>query len=135
MKKSKLIITVFAIFAVLLWSGFVLSPISWDVPSEFKNMKNPVKKTDKALAEGKLKYNHNCAGCHGFTGKGDGEKIKNLANIKPANLILDPSNKQTDGERFYKIKYGRGGNHSFSGKLDDECIWIIVNYLSTFEGK
>jgi mono/diheme cytochrome c family protein len=64
----------------------------------------PVAKTEKALAEGKSKYNQVCAGCHGFTGKGDGEKIKNLANIKPVSLVDERVVKETDGEHFYKNK-------------------------------
>lgn len=126
---------IFPILTIVVMCSFVADRLSWDVPAEFKNMKNPVAKTEKALAEGKTKYSHSCAGCHGLTGKGDGEKVKNLVNIKPASLVGEQSLKDTDGERFYKIKYGRGGNHSFSGKLDDETIWSIILYTRTFSAK
>lgn len=114
--------------------GFTFQPKPWDVPAEFKSKQNPVKKTEKVLAEGKVHYNQVCAGCHGFTGKGDGEKVKNLANIKPASL-QENMNKLTDGEHFYIIKYGRGQNHSFSGKLDDESIWATIHYMKALANK
>jgi len=107
----------------------------WDVPAEYVNMKNPVKKTDASLALGKSTYNKSCAGCHGITGKGDGDKLKNLVNVVPANLSLNEVSKETDGEHFYKIKIGRGNLHSFKGKVDDEAIWSIVHYMKTFAKK
>lgn len=121
--------------AAIILCSYALQPKPWDVPDEFKNKKNPVAKTEKTLAEGKAKYNQVCAGCHGFTGKGDGEKIKKLSNIKPVSLADDRVVKETDGEHFYKIKYGRYQNHSFSGKIDDETIWEIVHYTRTFANK
>lgn len=74
------IISSLAVMTVLC--SFILQPKPWDVPAEFKMMKNPVKKTDKVLIEGKMHYNQACTGCHGLKGKGDGEKVKNLANIR-----------------------------------------------------
>lgn len=131
MKKFQLFLPVF-IIAVLC--SFMMQPKPWDVPAEFKTKQNPVKKTDKVLAEGKLHYTQVCAGCHGASGLGDGEKVKNLVNIKPASLLIN-LNKLTDGEHFYIIKYGRGRNHSFAGKLDDEAIWATVHYMKTFANK
>lgn len=119
--------------AALILFSFIQKPKNWDVPAEFKNMPNPVKKTEKVMAEGKNYYNQVCAGCHGTTGKGDGKKVKNK-EIMPSSLVTDDVKKQTDGEHFYKIKYGRGvGNlHSFKGTLDDENIWAIVHYVKEF---
>ena len=131
MKKFNVI---FILALVAMLCSFTFQPKPWDVPAEFKSKQNPVKKTDKVLAEGKVHYNQVCAGCHGFTGKGDGEKVKNLANIKPASL-QETMNKLTDGEHFFIIKYGRGQNHSFSGKLDDESIWSTIHYMKTLANK
>jgi len=128
----KTLLMVLPISAAIILCSFMIQPKPWDVPAEFKNMKNPVVKTDKVMAEGKLKYNQVCSGCHGLTGKGDGEKLKNLTNIKPLSLTTDDFVKERDGEHFFKIKYGRDKNHSFSGKLDDESIWCVVHYMKTF---
>ena len=132
MKIKHLILT---ISAVSILCSFMAQQKPWDIPDEFKTKKNPVAKTEKSLAEGKSKYNQVCAGCHGYAGKGDGEKIKNLANIKPVSIVDERVIKETDGEHFYKIKYGRERNHSFSGKIDDETIWKVIHYTRTFAAK
>ena len=132
MKKIQISI---AVLAMVVLCSFVIQPPVWEVPQEFKTMKNPVAKTDKALANGKVNYEKICAGCHGLSGKGDGARVKNLSNITPASLLLNDFKNETDGEHFYKIKYGRKQNHSFYGKLDDESIWEIVHYIKTFSGK
>jgi hypothetical protein len=98
MKKSLFFMPV---TAILIFCSFMMQTKPWDVPEEFKNMKNPVAKSDKVLMEGKTKYIRVCAGCHGLTGKGDGEKIKNLTNIKPVSLTTDNVGKETDGEHFF----------------------------------
>lgn len=127
--KRALISAVAMVLAVMFFS-FIQKPTSWEVPAEFKNKNNPVKKTDKVIAEGKKYYTQVCAGCHGTSGHGDGVKVKNR-DILPASLVREDSRKETDGEHFYKIKYGRGiGNlHSFKGSLEDENIWSIVHYI------
>ena len=107
-------------------------PKRWEVPAEYVNMKNPVKKSDETLSLGKSMYNRHCAGCHGTKGRGDGDKLKNLVSIVPANLSLDDVSRETDGEHFYRIKIGRDNLHCFKGKLDDEAIWSIVHYMKTF---
>lgn len=135
MKAMKSHHLIFTVAALTILCSFMFQPKPWDIPAEFKNKKNPLPKTEKVLAEGKAKYNQVCAGCHGLTGKGDGEKVKSLTHIKPACLVLDNFTKETDGEHFYKIKYGRDRNHSFAGKVDDEGIWAIVHYMKTFSNK
>lgn len=129
---KKVVVSVTGILFVLFLAGFVIQPKPWNVPAEYKAMKNPLKKTEKVMSEGKTMYDKVCAGCHGLTGKGDGEKVKNLVNVVPANLRLDEFQHETDGEHFYKIKFGRDNIHSFRGKLDDESIWAIVHYMKTF---
>jgi mono/diheme cytochrome c family protein len=132
---KKIFLLALTISTITILCSFVLQQKPWDVPAEFKTKKNPIAKTEKALAEGKAKYNQVCAGCHGLSGKGDGEKIKKLANIKPVSLTDERIVKESDGEHFYKIKYGRNQNHSFAGKIDDETIWEIVHYTRTFAQK
>lgn len=131
----KILNSIIATVLVTMLCSFIIQPILWDVPAEFISKRNPIIKTEKVMAEGKMHYKQVCAGCHGEKGKGDGAKIKNLANIKPASLILNDFTSETDGEHFYKVKYGRNRNHSFGGKLDDEAIWSVVHYMKTFSNK
>jgi len=130
MKQS--IKTLLILGGVLVLFSFIQQPKTWDVPAEYKSKPNPVKKTEKVMALGKSKYNQVCAGCHGVTGDGHGVKVKNR-NIVPVNLISPEVINQTDGEHFFKIKYGRGVGtlHSFKGSLDDEEIWAIIHYTKS----
>ena len=123
--------------AAILVSGMSLAFInydqpSWDVPAEYKAMKNPVKKTNETVAEGKKLYDLSCASCHGATGKGDGKKSEHLAKM-PADLSLDQIQQDGEGSYFYKVKIGRQGLHSFKNKLEDEDIWTILHFVHTFQ--
>lgn len=106
-------------------------PNEWNIPPEYKTMKNPVKVTEQVKAEGKALFHSHCASCHGETGKGDGEKARNMEKI-PANLTLNKIKDRTDGEHFYIIKIGRKGLHAFKGKLTDDEIWRVISYVNTF---
>jgi mono/diheme cytochrome c family protein len=104
----------------------------WPVPDEYKNMKNPVAKGDASNKAGMVLYTKYCASCHGKTGLGDGVKtrtLKDFAGDFSGSYYQD----QTDGEHFYKTKVGRGEMPKYEGKLTDEDMWNIVNYMRTFK--
>jgi mono/diheme cytochrome c family protein len=136
MKRAMYYLSIISMLCILLSFTYFQQPRKkWDIPAEYTTMKNPVKKNDQSMALGKSMYVRHCSGCHGEKGKGDGEKVKNLMNVVPANLALDEVSRETDGEHFYKIKIGRDNLHSFKGRVDDEAIWSIVHYMKTFSGK
>jgi mono/diheme cytochrome c family protein len=104
----------------------------WPVPDEYKNMENPVAKGDVSNKAGMALYIKYCASCHGKTGLGDGVKsrtLKDYAGDFSGSYFQD----QTDGEHFYKTKFGRGEMPKYEGKISDEDIWNIVNYMRTFK--
>ncbi len=104
----------------------------WPVPDEYKNMENPVEKSEASIKAGMGLYVKYCASCHGRTGLGDGVKartLKDFAGDFSAAYYQD----QTDGEHFYKTKFGRGEMPKYEGKLSDEDIWNIINYMRTFK--
>jgi mono/diheme cytochrome c family protein len=107
-------------------------PKPWPVPDEYKNMKNPVANDDASKKSGGALYNKNCASCHGKTGLGDGVKARALKTF-PGDFSKQDYQKQTDGEHFYKTKMGRGEMPKYEGKLSDNDIWNIVNYMRTFK--
>jgi mono/diheme cytochrome c family protein len=107
-------------------------PKSWDVPADFKTMKNPVAKGDESNKTGQALYVKNCASCHGKTGLGDGVKARMLKDF-PGDFSGAFFQNQTDGEHFYKTKSGRGEMPKYEGKLADDDIWNIVNYMRTFK--
>jgi len=104
----------------------------WEVPTKYKTLKNPVKADDASIAAGKALYAKNCASCHGKTGLGDGTKAKGLDTF-PGDFSKGEFQTQTDADHFYKTKIGRDEMPKFEGKIDDEGIWQIVNYMRTFK--
>jgi len=118
---------------VLLFSAsLVAQPKAWVVPANFKTMKNPVAVGDASTKAGLALYAKTCAACHGKTGLGDGPKAKSLKTA-PTNFTLAASQTQTDGEHFYKTKTGRGDMPKYEGKLTDDDIWNVVNYIRTLK--
>ena len=104
----------------------------WEVPAKFKAMKNPVKVDDASVNAGKALYNKNCASCHGKTGLGDGPKARGLETF-PGDFSKAEYQGQTDADHFYKTKFGRSEMPKYEGKIDDEGIWQMVNYMRTFK--
>jgi len=105
---------------------------AWEVPAKFKAIKNPVKADDANKNAGKMLYNKNCASCHGKNGLGDGPKARGLETF-PGDFSKGDYQNQTDADQFYKTKFGRGEMPKYEGKIDDEGIWQIVNYMRTFK--
>ncbi|MCJ7448237.1 MAG: cytochrome c [Bacteroidales bacterium] len=107
-------------------------PKPWDAPANYKSMKNPVAKGDASNKAGMALYTKTCAPCHGKTGLGDGVKARALKDF-PGDFSGAAYQNQTDGEHFYKTKFGRGEMPKYEGKLSDEDIWNLVNYMRTFK--
>ena len=137
MKKVKSIL----FSSVILLIGYSLVPINvsaqeqpkpWDVPANFKSMKNPVAKGEASNKAGMALYTKNCASCHGKAGLGDGVKARALKEF-PGDFSGEFFQNQTDGEHFYKTKFGRGEMPKYEGKLSDDDIWNVVNYMRTFK--
>ncbi len=130
MKTMKLL---FASAAVLMMSAsLVAQPKPWVVPANFKSMKNPVAMSDASKKAGQTLYNKNCASCHGKAGLGDGVKSRMLKEF-PGDFSKADFQGQSDGDHFYKTKFGRGEMPKYEGKLADNDIWNIVNYMRTFK--
>jgi mono/diheme cytochrome c family protein len=119
--------------AVLLLSGTLVAQTKpWVVPANFKSMKNPIAMSDASTKAGQTLYAKTCAACHGKTGLGDGPKAKSLKTIT-TDFSKAESQNQTDGEHFYKTKTGRADMPKYEGKLSDDDIWNIVNYMRTLK--
>jgi mono/diheme cytochrome c family protein len=106
-------------------------PKPWTVPAEYKTMKNPVTKGDVSNKAGMALYLKNCASCHGKAGLGDGVKARMLKDF-PGDFSIAGYQNQTDGDQFYKTKFGKGEMPKYEVKLIDDDIWNIVNYMRTF---
>jgi len=94
-------------------------------------MKNPVASGDASTKSGLALYTKNCASCHGKAGLGEGVKARSLKQF-PGDFSKADYQKQSDGDLFYKTKFGRDEMPKYDGKLADDDIWNIVNYMRTF---
>lgn len=135
MKKSIRAISIItmAFAAVMLMSMKMQDAApAWEVPAKYKSMENPVKKSDESIKMGRMLYMKNCASCHGKIGLGDGPKARGLDTF-PGDFSGAAYQGQTDGEHFYKTKFGRNEMPKYEGKIADEDIWNMVNYMRTFK--
>jgi mono/diheme cytochrome c family protein len=130
MKTLKLIFLSSAI--LVLSAALVAQPKPWVVPANFKSMKNPVAKGDASNKAGAALYTKNCASCHGKAGLGDGVKARALKDF-PGDFSKAEYQNQADGDHFYKTKMGRGEMPKYEGKLSDDDIWNVVNFMRTFK--
>jgi mono/diheme cytochrome c family protein len=132
--KKILIHSVLTMMGITLINFTVSSqqPKPWDVPANYKTMKNPVAQGDESNKAGLALYTKYCASCHGKTGLGDGVKARMLKDF-PGDFSGAFYQDQTDGEHFYKTKFGRNDMPKYEGKLSDDNIWKMVNYMRTFK--
>jgi mono/diheme cytochrome c family protein len=124
----------FFICSVMLFVSvsLVAQPKPWVVPANIKSMKNPVAKGDASNKAGMALYTKNCASCHGKTGFGDGVKGRAIKTF-PGDFSKAEYQDQSDGDHFFKTKTGKGDMPRYEGKLSDDDIWNIVNYMRTFK--
>ena len=130
MKKLRLLIVSVGVFALSV--TLIAQTKPWDAPANFKSMKNPVAMSDASSKAGQALYVKTCTPCHGKTGMGDGVKVKSL-KVVPGDLTKAAFQSQTDGEHFYKTKTGRGEMPKYEGKMSDEDIWNLVNYMRSLK--
>lgn len=130
--KKKLFFTIAAFLISVCIIAQSAQSKEWPVDTKYKTMKNTVAKNDVSNKTGMSLYVKNCGFCHGKTGLGDGVKSKMLKTF-PGNFSNATYQNQTDGEHFYKIKTGRSEMPKYEGKIPDNDIWNIVNYMRTFK--
>jgi mono/diheme cytochrome c family protein len=130
MKTLRLFFVTAAI--LVLSAALTAQPKPWAVPANFKSMKNPIAKSDASTKAGLTLYTKSCASCHGKAGLGDGVKARSLKDF-PGDFSKAEFQGQTDGDLFYKTKFGRAEMPKYEGKISDDDIWNIVNCMRTFK--
>ena len=100
-------------------------------------LKNPVAATAASVTSGAAAYKKYCAFCHGADGKGNGPLAPKDSN--PPDLTdATWTHGSTDGEVFTVIANGGGAGSAmiaFKGKMPDQDIWHIINYLRSLGPK
>jgi mono/diheme cytochrome c family protein len=99
---------------------------------------NPVASTPESMATGKKSYDANCAACHGNLAQGAVKAgvaisiIEEQKGKQPPDLTdAEWDHGSTDGEIYTAIKRGIPPTMmaGWEGRIPDDEIWAIVNYL------
>jgi mono/diheme cytochrome c family protein len=104
---------------------------SWEVPSEFRGMANPIAATPDAIALGEGLYKQNCERCHGERGLGDGPATKFIRPAPKEIASADAQARMSDGEIFFKISEGKRPMPPMKTTLSEEDRWRIVHFVRT----
>src|SRR5262245_57760360 len=105
---------------------------AWTCPPAEAARRNPVAKSDAAIAAGKkLTVDKACTACHGDTGKGNGPGAAAL-NPKPADWTSAKVQAETDGCLFWKISTGRGAMPPWAALSETER-WQLITYIRTLK--
>lgn len=127
---------------LLMFAGLALLTASLSAQNpggspEGKKLKNPVPTSAESIATGKAAFLKNCRFCHGADAKGDGPMAPK--DTHPSNLTDDTWDRgSTDGELFLVIRDGAGPKFEmkgYKGKMADNDIWNMVNYLRSLQAK
>jgi len=104
--------------------------LSWDVPLEAQQRKNPILPTQDSIGRGILVYAKYCQICHGSQGDGDGPSSRSLG-VAPTNFLDPAVQRQSDGSLYWKTTVGRRAMPNWQLLLSEEDRWHVVNFLRT----
>ena len=116
--------------------GLAAASLTAQGDPEHAKLANPVVSTPDSIAAGKALYTNTCAPCHGVNATGGSGN-----DISPPSPDLTDTEWQhggTDGEIFFNIKEGIPPDLNmgpFGGRLRDDDIWNVVNYLRSIAKK
>lgn len=131
--KTLKILTLIGLSTFLFYSFTIDSTNDWVIPAKYKTMKNPTAASKENITVGKTLYTQHCKSCHGKEGYGDGPKADGLKGDL-GDFSSAAFHKQTDGELFYKISFGKDDMPAFNKKVaEDDDRWMIVSYMRTLK--
>jgi mono/diheme cytochrome c family protein len=97
--------------------------------------KNPVRFSEASVDRGKKVYKTQCALCHGEKGDGKSDLATEMKLTLPDLTKPDALANHTDGELFAIIGTGKDPMPGQKGRMTDQHIWNVVNYLRALGGK
>jgi mono/diheme cytochrome c family protein len=107
----------------------------WKIPPEAAKKENPVKPTESSVADGKKLYGYQCAMCHGEKGDGKGDLADSMKLTLKDYADPEALKEWTDGMLFYVIEKGKGKMPGQEGRMKDEQVWNMVNYVRSLAKK
>lgn len=122
----------------------VRQPVEGTVPREFipyqypnsnegykaagEELKNPIERTEKVIAEGEVLYQDFCSHCHGASGKGDG-KIVEIGKFPPPPAFNSKLKDLEEGKMFHSITYGKNLMGPHASQLTPDERWKIIHFI------
>lgn len=104
------------------------------LPQPYANMHDPGPDTSAKLRRGKMVFERNCAGCHGWNGQGSGPDA--FAQIPaPADLEWLARTPKRSAQPFMYWTIAEGGEAfesgmpAFKGKLGTRDTWAVIAYI------
>src|SRR2546427_6557390 len=102
-----------------------------------KKLKNPVTSSTESIKAGAALYGKYCRFCHGADAKGNGPMAPK--GTHPPDLTDNEwTHGSSDGELFVVLRDGAGPKQEmkpFKGKMSDQDMWNVVNYLRSIGPK
>lgn len=100
-----------------------------NAPAEARRLKNPVVRSDSALASSKTRYATLCANCHGDDGRAR-TKTAGAMPVRPTDLTNYLMESMKDGEIYWVIANGIDQRMpAFASKLGETERWELVHYV------
>jgi len=97
-------------------------------------MVNAVEPTPEAVALGAERYGFYCIQCHGPMADGNGTVGQSFAPV-PTNLRQAQVQDQSDGELFYKIRFGFNRHPALYSTASDMETWAVIRYLRSLANR
>jgi len=101
------------------------------VPSD---LANAAPQTAETVALGAERYGFYCIQCHGPRLDGNGTVGQSFSPL-PANLKDQTVQEQTDGEIFYKIRFGYNRHPALYSTVTDYEAWAVIRYMRALGDK
>ncbi len=111
------------------------SPHNTGVSAEDAAKTNPIRFTEASVDRGKKVYKTQCALCHGDKGDGKGDLATEMKLNVPDLTKPGFLDGRTDGELFALVGTGKDPMPSQKGRMPEQQLWNVVNYLRALGGK
>lgn len=95
---------------------------------------NALPSSPETVVLGAERYTFYCIQCHGPHADGYGTVGQSFAPL-PANLKSADVQDQSDGELFYKIRFGFNRHPALYSTVTDDETWAVVRYIRTLANR
>lgn len=126
--------------------GSMRPPVKGTVPRDFqpypaayvadpelagRELKNPLRATQKTLERGKVMFETYCLVCHGPAGEGDGTIVPKFP--RPPTLQSEKVRGWSDGRIYHVVSAGQNLMPSYASQVAPADRWAIIHYIRALQ--